>query len=107
VVQIDAARRRKREPRRNARVRKVAANEWQVNRIEKFRAAIRMAAAAKSIRTALGVTQREMARSYQVAVHTVTNWESGAYFGWSSGDLTDWLRRAQALAVGEAARKRA
>lgn len=73
--------------RRNALVRRVRTNEWRTKRMDQFKESTRWAAAAKSYRTALDVTQQEVAEYYGVTSQAVTNWESGMYFGWSQEEL--------------------
>ena len=54
-------------------------------RVEFFKKNVRFAAAAKSTRTALEVTQQEAADYYSVSLAAVCNWESGKY-SWKGGD---------------------
>ena len=81
---------------RNPRVRRVSANEWIVGREAKLKVSLRFAAAAKSYRTAVGVTQTEMAKSYGMA--SIANWESGFYFGWNALELSSYCRRCDRVA---------
>lgn len=73
---------------RNPRVRRVNSNEWIVGRMAKLKVSCRYAAAAKSYRCAVGVTQTEMAEFYEMA--SIANWESGFYFGWNDTELSDY-----------------
>lgn len=88
---------RKRYSPRNPRVRRIFTNQWQVDRVKKFTEAVKWAAAAKAARTALGVTQGEVAKEYGVGSHTVCNWESGHYFGWSRRDLLEYTKVCEEL----------
>ena len=77
---------------RNRRVLPINAREWRFKRIAKVQYATKFAAAAKAYRTALGVTQKEVAREYGVTDMTVSYWESGThYFGWSETALRDYI----------------
>lgn len=67
------------------RTRAITKSEWAKERLETFKRNVRFAAAAKSTRTALDVTQGEVAAHYGVSTGTVCNWESGKYH-WSGGD---------------------
>ena len=89
---------RPRKNERNARVRRVSGNAWLLNRTALFRQACKYASAAKAFRTALGVTQAEVARSYRMNVSAVTHWESGAYFGWDDASLAEYTRRVSRIA---------
>lgn len=84
--------------RRNARVRRVAATSWINGRKDKFDSALRWAAAAKSHRTALDVTQNEVAAHYEVTGATVCHWESGMYFGWNKDALHEYQAVCNSLA---------
>ena len=90
-----------RRPPRKARVRKIHGNAWKLGRLELFKGALKFAAAAKAYRTALDVSQAEVAARLGVSTHCVTHRESGAYFGWSEGSL-----RAFNVAVDKAAAER-
>lgn len=81
---------------RNPRVRRVSANEWIVGREFKLKGSLRFAAAAKSYRTAVGVTQNEMADFYGRA--SIANWESGFYFGWDNDELASYCRDCDKVA---------
>ena len=83
------ARKRQAEALRNPRVRAIDAKGWRFQRIAKFQRAVRFAAAAKATRTALGVSQAEVAREYRVTTTAVAHWESGAYHGWNPEALAD------------------
>lgn len=89
------------------RVRRVAENEWQVARMEKFRESVRFAAAAKSYRTAMGITQREVADIYGFTSSTIARMESGCYFGWNEDRLKNYIRIVNRVAKGEYRRKSA
>lgn len=102
VTKIDKRPARKRYSHRNPRVRRVHTNQWLTGRIQKFTEACKWAAAAKATRTALGVTQGEVANHYGVGSHTVCNWESGHYFGWNKEELAEYTKVCHEL--GEAAK---
>ena len=68
-----------RKSRRNARVRAVIKTTWAVQRVEKFKSNVKKSAAAKATRTAMEVTQQEVADYYGVSQGSVCNWESGKY----------------------------
>lgn len=94
----------KADSRNNPRVRRVAENEWQLNRLEQFRNNVKFAAAAKSYRTAMGVTQREVANRFGIQAQSVTAWESGCYFGWTEERLADYTRIVNSIASGTRSR---
>ena len=81
---------------RNPRVRRVSANEWIIGREAKLKVSLRFAAAAKSYRTAVGVTQREMRDWYGNT--SVGRWESGFFFGWDPTELANYCRDCDAVA---------
>jgi len=58
--------------------------EWKFKRKAYFNRNVNFAAAARATRTALDVTQAEIAREFGCSVGAVTNWESGCY-GWPGG----------------------
>ncbi|MGW8177698.1 MAG: hypothetical protein ACWGQW_02720 [bacterium] len=71
--------------RRNKRVKQVTKANWGAQRVEFFKKNVRFAAAAKATRTAMEVTQQEVAVTYGVSQGTVCNWESGKY-SWPGGE---------------------
>lgn len=83
---------------RNPRVRQVSANEWIVGRTAKLKVSLRFAAAAKSYRTAVGVTQGDMGRLYGITSSSVARWESGFFFGWTDQELANYCRDCDAVA---------
>ncbi len=85
--------------RRNKRVQNVSKVSWGVARVEFFKNNIRFAAAAKSSRTALEVTQQEVAVHFGVSQGTVCNWESGKY-SWPMGpaELFEYMRAIRTIA---------
>lgn len=83
---------------RNPRVRKVSANEWITGRKAKLDVSLKYAAAAKSYRTALGVTQSEMGHYHGVTYSSVCRWESGFYFGWTDVELSDYIKDCEKIA---------
>ena len=85
---------------RNPRVRAISQGEWQKKRIETFSGAVKFAAAAKAARTALGVTQGEVAEFYEIATGAVSNWESGKYFGWTREELVKFTNSCALIAEG-------
>lgn len=87
-----------REKSRNARVRRVGQLEWRRTRMSKFSHATKFAAAAKAVRTALELTQEELARSYGVSQFAVSHWESGTYFGWTEDELNEYIDRCRKIA---------
>ena len=100
VRKIETARRTQ-YSHRNPRVRRVSQNEWAVKRMATFGEAVKWSAAAKSTRTALGVTQREVADFYDVEGGTVAGWESGKYFGWTREALVDYTQVCAELAEAQ------
>ncbi len=85
--------------RRNGRVRVVSKAGWAITRVEFFKSNIRFAAAAKSARTALEVTQQEVAVYYGVSQGSVCNWESGKY-SWRAGtsELFEYMAACRSIA---------
>lgn len=71
--------------RRNSRVTSVSGKSWAETRMLQFRRNVRFASSAKATRTALEVTQTEVAEAYSVHPITVCIWESGKY-NWSGGE---------------------
>jgi len=71
--------------RRNKRIKHITKANWGARRVEFFKNNVRFAAAAKATRTAMEVTQQEVATAYGVSQGTVCNWESGKY-SWPLGE---------------------
>ena len=77
---------------RNSRVRLVERKVWELRRRGQFDSNVKYAAAAKAYRTAMGVTQKEVAQYYDLGEGSVARWESGCYFGWDDLGLRDYCR---------------
>lgn len=88
-----------RRARRNSRVQHVEQKGWRFRRIQFFQRNLRFAAAAKAYRTALDVTQEEVATNYGVSIGTVSVWESGKY-AWRGGqeELNEYLSVVRRIA---------
>lgn len=86
---------------RNRRVRGVAKVTWAVARVDFFKKNVRFSASAKATRTALEVTQQEVADFYEVSQGTVCNWESGKY-SWPGGEteLFEYMNHVRRIANG-------
>lgn len=77
AVKADIKRRAK--PKRARRTRDIDRRSWRSSRLKHFEHNVDYAAAAKSTRLALDVTQQEVAEYFGVAAPTVSTWESGSY----------------------------
>lgn len=95
---ISIKRKREYSP-RNPRVRRVSANEWQVQRVDAFKHNCRFAAAAKSFRTAMGVTQAEVSKALKLDSGAAARRESGCYFGWDQKTLVDYCNIIRRIAA--------
>lgn len=83
---------------KNPRVRVIDQNAWIVMRKAKLNISLKFAAAAKSYRTAVGVTQGEMGDLYGITSSSVARWESGFFFGWDDEELANYCRDCDAMA---------
>jgi len=63
---------------------KIVRGTWQARRLSFFQKNVRYAASAKATRTAMDVTQAEIAEEFGRSQGTVCNWESGKY-SWPGG----------------------
>jgi DNA-binding transcriptional regulator YiaG len=70
---------------RNRRVKHMPQKSWSETRMAQFRRNVRFSASAKATRTALEVTQAEIAEYFGVCQGSVCNWESGKY-NWQGGE---------------------
>ncbi len=84
---------------KNPRVRRVFQNTWQVERMAKFGKGVKWASAAKSARTAMGITQKEIETYLGYGQGNAARWESGSYFGWNAKSLSEYINACQELAV--------
>ena len=87
-----------RSARRNARINHIDKRSWRFKRIAFFQRNIKFAAAAKAFRTAMDVTQQEVADYHNVSQGTVCNWESGKYSWPYDGELEEYTQAIQTIA---------
>ncbi len=80
------------------RVRRVYQNTWQIERMSKFQNGVKWASAAKSARTAMGITQSEIETYLGYGQGNAARWESGSYFGWNAKSLAEYIKACQELA---------
>lgn len=94
-----AATNTRKSPKGNRRVRRINAADWKRERNAKLRRNVHYAAAAKATRTALEVTQAQVARRMRRSVQSIYNRESGFYF-WAGGaeELTEYQRLCMEIA---------
>lgn len=85
--------------RRNGRINIITKATWAVKRVEFFKHNVRFAAAAKATRTALEVSQQEVAVYFGVSQGAVCCWESGKY-SWANGEkeLFEYMSACRAIA---------
>jgi len=92
---------------RNNRVKEINKDEWIKERKRIFGSSIEWAGAAKAYRTAMHVTQTEIAIEYGVDVSNICRWESGHAFGWNAEDFETYVQICNEIAQENRERRRA
>lgn len=84
---------------RNARVHPIDQGVWRRERRVRYHRSVGFAAAAKATRTALHVTQAEVAAYFDCSLTAIQNRESGVH-AWSGGahELADYQRACARIA---------
>jgi DNA-binding XRE family transcriptional regulator len=84
---------------RNARVHAIDRDSWRRERKVRFNRAVNFAAAAKSTRTALQVTQAEVAAYLDLSVTAILQRENG-FHAWTGGarQLAEYQRACMKIA---------
>ena len=86
------------ERRHNRRVHRIDKRAWMFKRRARFNHSVRVAGELKALRTALGVTQAELARAAHVSQAAITQRESG-FYSWNAADADTELAKLKRLCV--------
>jgi DNA-binding XRE family transcriptional regulator len=93
------AARKKAQEHRNRRVRQIDRDAWKQERYVRMRRSVNFASAAKATRTALEVTQAEVAEALDLSLASIVNRENG-FHAWSGGqeELAAYQRTCMKIA---------
>ena len=101
LIQSGSVKRRVRaKAKKNKRVKPILEAQWVWDRNKFFRRNVNFAAAAKAYRTAMGITQGELAKKMRRSTQSIANRESGKY-SWRGDheELRDYLHAVDMCAL--------